>query len=101
MAATKGGWPGFVKNGTTPSGYQQCSAPRDGGKSPSDGAGDAVLAADKSVAPREFGKSGGGGGDAVLAGDKGEYPRSFPKSGYDGSQPCENQLNKTASKGKS
>ncbi len=60
MAATKGGWPGFVKNGTTPSGYQQCSAPRDGGKSPSDGAGDAVLAADKSVAPREFGKSGGG-----------------------------------------
>ncbi len=98
MSGTKGGWDGYEKRGTSPSGYDQCSAPREyahkGG-----GGGDAVKAADKSVAPREFNKSGGGGGDAVTAGEKGVYPRSFPKSGYDGSQPCENQLNKRASKG--
>lgn len=100
MGSTKGGG---TRSTSQPNGfegrggdeYQQCSADTGNGQGgPHKGGGDAVKASDKSVAPREFNKSEGKGADAITAGDKGVYPRSFPKKGYDGSQPCENQLNK-------
>src|SRR5215472_13159253 len=100
MASTKSSsWPGYEKRGVTASGYDQCSASTDAG-SPSRKWGQAVKAQDKSVSPTAFPKGAGKGGDAVKSGPKGEYPRSFPKGGgYDGSQPCENQLNKEESGG--
>lgn len=93
MASTKSSsWPGFEKSGPE---YHQCSAPTTAGHQTRVKGGDAVKASDKSVSPTLFPKGAGKGGDAVKAGPKGEYPRTFPKGGgYDGSQPCENQLNK-------
>lgn len=85
---------GFEKRGGGE--YQQCSADTGMGQGgPHKGGGDAVKSSDKSVAPREFNKSEGKGAKAITAGDKGVYPREFSKGGgYDGSQPCENLLNK-------
>ena len=104
MASTKGDWPGYAKRGVSSSGYAQTSADTSYPKGSNKGGGDAVLAQDKSEAPRQFpgfnGK-GGGGANAVQSGDKGTYPRSFPKGGgYDGSQPCDNLLNKEEPQGK-
>lgn len=89
---------GYEKRGTTASGYDQCSAPREYPHKSNGAGGDAVKAGDKGTMPREFNKSAGGGANAVQAGDKGEYPRSFPKNGNPTGQPCENQLNKRPSK---
>ena len=96
MTTKSSSWPGFEKRGAKE--IDQCSAPTSYPHK-SSGGGNAVEAGPKHTAPRSFPKGAGGGGDAVVASDKGEYPRSFPKSGYDGSQPCDNQLNKRAAKG--
>lgn len=99
MAANnpRGDWNGYEKRGKTASGVDQCSAPREFPHKSNGAGGDAVKAADKSTAPRSFSKGNGGGADAVQAGAKTEAPRSF---GHDSStaQPCENQLNKRATR---